>query len=173
MTSISTESLSGLYTPSSWFDPLLLSALLAFCQCSRRIVVSVQEIAHGRSSSHSSRRPARGDPLATDYLTVQQIRFGERLVVRTTVHQELYDRLIPRPAPPAALENAVKHGVARREEPTHLTIAASQRNGALHLEVVNDAEGQARGWCASDRRWPDLRAIPRRSRRRHRRLRRQ
>jgi LytS/YehU family sensor histidine kinase len=77
--------------------------------------------------------------LTTDYLAVQHIRFGERLVVRTTVHPELHDRLIPRLLLQPLVENAVKHGVARREEPTHLTIAASEHRGTLHLEVVNDA----------------------------------
>jgi hypothetical protein len=78
--------------------------------------------------------------LTTDYLAVQHIRFGERLVVRTAVDPELHDRLIPRLLLQPLVENAVKHGVARREEPTHLTIAATHQRGALHLEVVNDSQ---------------------------------
>lgn len=81
--------------------------------------------------------------LTTDYLAVQHIRFGERLVVRTSVGPELRDHLIPRLLLQPLVENAVKHGVARREEPTHLTIAATSRHGALHLAVINDSQAAA------------------------------
>jgi histidine kinase len=81
--------------------------------------------------------------LTIDYLTVQHIRFGDRLIVRTSVDPELHDRLIPRLLLQPLVENAVKHGVARREEPTHLTITARYRHGALQLEVVNDADAAA------------------------------
>jgi hypothetical protein len=77
--------------------------------------------------------------LTTDYLAVQHIRFGERLVVRTSVDPKLHDHLIPRLLLQPLVENAVKHGVARREEPTRLTIEAAYRHEALHLAVVNDA----------------------------------
>jgi len=80
--------------------------------------------------------------LTTDYLAVQHIRFGERLVVRTTVDPELHDCLIPRLLLQPLVENAVKHGVARREEPTHVTITATDRHGSLHLEVVNDSQAE-------------------------------
>jgi hypothetical protein len=81
--------------------------------------------------------------LTTDYLAVQHIRFGERLVVQTTVDPKLHDRLIPRLLLQPLVENAVKHGVARREEPTRLTIVATSRHDALHLAVVNDSDPTA------------------------------
>jgi two-component system, LytTR family, sensor histidine kinase AlgZ len=77
--------------------------------------------------------------LTADYLAVQHIRFGERLVVETTVDPRLHDRLIPRLLLQPLVENAVKHGVARREEPTRLKIEAACGRGALQLTVINDS----------------------------------
>ena len=78
--------------------------------------------------------------LTTDYLAVQHIRFGDRLVVQTSVDPSLHDRLIPRLLLQPLVENAVKHAVARREEPTRLTIRATSHHDALQLAVINDSD---------------------------------
>jgi two-component system LytT family sensor kinase len=44
------------------------------------------------------------------------------------------------------VENAVRHGVARREAPVHVRIEAFAESNRLHLRVTDDGPGLPIGW---------------------------
>jgi two-component system LytT family sensor kinase len=76
------------------------------------------------------------------FLSVEQVRFGDRLQV--AIEGEDIDGV---PVPPLLLqplvENAVKHGVERRTEGGRVTVEGTRDGDALVLRVVNDAPAEA------------------------------
>jgi two-component system LytT family sensor kinase len=76
--------------------------------------------------------------LARLYLAIQQVRFGERLRVGVEVAPELLRAHVPRLILQPLLENAIKHGLARRAQPGAIAIAANRVDDRLVLTVYND-----------------------------------
>lgn len=76
--------------------------------------------------------------LQAHYLEVEKIRFPDRLRVSTDVPAELRDVLVPNLISQPLIENAVKHAVARSDEPVHLLIQAREKGGTLFLEIRDD-----------------------------------
>jgi hypothetical protein len=73
----------------------------------------------------------------TNYLELQQMRFGSRL--QFVIHQTTVSRACD--VPPLLLqpliENAVVHGVARTSEPVQIDVRVSTETGELRVEVDN------------------------------------
>lgn len=81
--------------------------------------------------------------LAASYLSVEQVRFGDRLVVEVDVPASARQALVPGLLLQPLLENAVRHGVALRPGPARITIAACVEGGMLQLQVTD--RGRATG----------------------------
>jgi hypothetical protein len=79
--------------------------------------------------------------LLSPYLEIQQIRFGERLRVREAVTAEARRALVPALLLQPLVENAVQHGIARRETPGTIALSASRAGDQLILEVADDGPG--------------------------------
>ena len=75
------------------------------------------------------------------YLAIEQMRFGERLVVVTNLPAELESERVPSFALQTLVENAVQHGAAPRVDPTEIAITGSRSNSALMLTVRNSGDG--------------------------------
>lgn len=74
------------------------------------------------------------------YLAIERIRFGDRLVVRAAMPDELLGERVPAFALQTLVENAVRHGAAPRVTPTEITVAAAIRGGELALSVRNSGD---------------------------------
>ena len=74
------------------------------------------------------------------YLAVEQIRFGERLVLDAALSPELASERVPSFALQTLVENAVQHGAAPRIAPTHLAISAARNDSRLVLSVRNSGD---------------------------------
>ena len=72
------------------------------------------------------------------YLALERLRFGARLRVRIEADEVARAAEVPHLLLQPLVENAVKHGLARRVEPGEITIRARREEGRLHLEVWND-----------------------------------
>ncbi len=79
------------------------------------------------------------------YLEIQQIRFRDRLRVKTDVSAEALDASVPNLLLQPLVENAIRHGIAPRHEPGAIEIRAALADGNLHLEVQDDGPGMPRG----------------------------
>jgi LytS/YehU family sensor histidine kinase len=79
----------------------------------------------------------------TRYLSIEQVRFGERLRVRFDVAEDLLDAQVPVFILQPFVENALKHGVLRRRGGNEILIAASSDATTLTLEVRDDGIGLA------------------------------
>ncbi len=75
------------------------------------------------------------------YLEIEQTRFDGRLIVRYDVHPETLDALVPTLLLQPLIENAIKHGVARKQGAGHVDIQACRDGDKLHLEVRDDGQG--------------------------------
>ncbi len=83
---------------------------------------------------------------AQKYLDIQKVRFAERLQLSVDVPRELYPAQVPSLILQPMVENAVKHGIAKRAQGGAIRIAASRSDGILTLSVCNDGPSLPVGW---------------------------
>jgi two-component system LytT family sensor kinase len=83
---------------------------------------------------------------AQKYLDIQKVRFAERLQLSVDVPKELYPAQVPSLILQPMVENAVKHGIAKRAQGGAIRIAASRRDGMLTLSVCNDGPSLPADW---------------------------
>jgi two-component system, LytTR family, sensor kinase len=79
------------------------------------------------------------------YLDIQKVRFADRLQFTVDVPQELFPAQVPSLILQPMVENAVKHGIAKRVQGGSIRIAAFRSNGRLTLSVYNDGPGLPAG----------------------------
>lgn len=72
------------------------------------------------------------------YLDIQKVRFVERLQCSVNVPGELLLAQVPALILQPMVENAIKHGIAKRAQGGAIRILASRLNGMLTLSVYND-----------------------------------
>jgi LytS/YehU family sensor histidine kinase len=75
------------------------------------------------------------------YLALERIRFGDRLVIRSDFAESVLDERIPAFALQTVVENAVRHGAARRVAATEIAITATANRSELTVSVRNTADG--------------------------------
>jgi two-component sensor histidine kinase len=80
------------------------------------------------------------------YLDIQKVRFAERLQFSVEVPPELLSAQVPSLILQPMVENAVKHGIAKRAQGGAIGIAAERFNGRLTLRVSNDGPSLPAGW---------------------------
>ena len=80
------------------------------------------------------------------YLDIQKVRFAERLQLSVDVPGELFPAQVPSLILQPMVENAVKHGIAKRAQGGAIRITASRSNGMLTLSVYNDGPTLPAGW---------------------------
>jgi sensor histidine kinase YesM len=79
------------------------------------------------------------------YLSVEKIRFEDRLVTHFDADEDCLDALVPTLILQPLVENAVKHGIARRVSPGRVSVTGFISGNMLQLKVCNDpAEGTQR-----------------------------
>jgi two-component system, LytTR family, sensor kinase len=83
---------------------------------------------------------------AQTYLDIQKVRFADRLQVSVEVPKELFLAQVPSLILQPMVENAVKHGIAKRVQGGTIRINASRSNGTLTVRVYNDGPGLVAGW---------------------------
>jgi LytS/YehU family sensor histidine kinase len=79
----------------------------------------------------------------SQYLTVEQIRFGDRLVVKTDLPPDLESERVPSFALQTLVENAVQHGAAPRVAPTEIAITGTRSDSELVISVRNSGDSDA------------------------------
>ena len=75
-----------------------------------------------------------------DYLALESIRFEERLEVRWGIAKETQSIRVPPMLLQTLVENALKHGIARRPQGGEIAITARRTEENLELEVLNSGE---------------------------------
>jgi two-component system, LytTR family, sensor kinase len=75
------------------------------------------------------------------YLSIEQVRFEDRLRVRITADPAVSDALVPHLVLQPIVENAVRHGLGESEEAVGIDVTASGTDGTLTLIVSDDGPG--------------------------------
>jgi signal transduction histidine kinase len=75
------------------------------------------------------------------YLSIEQVRFEDRLRVHIAPSPALSDLLVPHMVLQPIVENAVRHGLGQSEEAVTIRVVASSSNGSLNLIVSDDGPG--------------------------------
>jgi two-component system LytT family sensor kinase len=71
------------------------------------------------------------------YLALERIRFGDRLVIRSDFAGNVLEDCVPAFALQTLVENAVRHGAARRVAATEIAVTASATASELTVSVRN------------------------------------
>ncbi len=80
------------------------------------------------------------------YLSVENVRWGDRLDVRTTIEPDAENALIPTLLLQPLVENAIRHGVATSETGGEILIRAEKLGDQLMLQIENDGTGLSPDW---------------------------
>lgn len=80
------------------------------------------------------------------YLELQKLRFGERLQVSIDVPTELSRARVPNLLLQPLVENAIKHGIAKRAAGGTIRVSGVRANGTLCLCIYNDAADSPVEW---------------------------
>jgi two-component system LytT family sensor kinase len=80
------------------------------------------------------------------YLDIQQMRFSDRLRVQMEIAPETLDARVPNLILQPLVENAIRHGVARRISSGLVAVSARRTDGLLQIKVYDDGPGLQAGW---------------------------
>jgi two-component system LytT family sensor kinase len=83
------------------------------------------------------------------YLDIQKVRFGERLQISMDIPAGMLRAQVPNLLLQPLVENAIKHGIAKRAAGGSVNIAAACQNGSLRLRVYNDGPDSPTDWPAT------------------------
>lgn len=89
---------------------------------------------------------------ARAYLEIERVRFGERLRVAESIAAGVEELPVPPLILQPLVENAVKHGIARRLEGGTVTLEAARRDDGLLLAVINDRDPETGDGARAGRR---------------------
>jgi two-component system LytT family sensor kinase len=80
------------------------------------------------------------------YVDIQQVRFGERLRVSVDIPADLMDMQVPNLLLQPLVENAIKHGVAKRVVGGNVRVTGARRDSSVCLSVYNDGPSFPNDW---------------------------
>lgn len=75
------------------------------------------------------------------YLSIEQVRFQDRMKVEIAAAPEVLDAAVPHMILQPIVENAIRHGLGRSSTAGHLRISACLVDGRLELKVRDDGPG--------------------------------
>jgi two-component system LytT family sensor kinase len=80
------------------------------------------------------------------YVAIQKLRFGDRLQVSVDIPADLLNALVPNLLLQPLVENAIKHGVAKRVVGGNVRVTGAHRDGRVCLSVYNDGPNFPKDW---------------------------
>jgi hypothetical protein len=81
--------------------------------------------------------------LVRQYLAIEQARFSDRLRTSLIIHDDLNGAAVPSFAVQHLVENAIRHGIARRPDAGVVEILARRIGSTLEVSVQDDGAGPA------------------------------
>ena len=75
------------------------------------------------------------------YLSIEQVRFPDRLRAEISVDQSILDAAVPQMGLQPIVENAIRHGIERSSAAGRIQIDATRLNDTLEIKVKDDGPG--------------------------------
>jgi len=110
-----------------------------------RMIEQLSDILRRTLDRHRSNEVSLGEELelVRQYLAIEQARFSDRLRPEFAVDGALLSGAVPGFALQHLVENAIRHGIARRAEAGRLRVVARRDGDILELTVSDDGPGIA------------------------------
>lgn len=108
-----------------------------------RIVEHLSELLRSTLTRHQANEVTLGEELelVRQYVAIEQARFSDRLRPEFSIPDSLLSAAIPSFALQHLVENAIRHGIARRTDAGLLIVAAERVGEFLQLTVIDDGPG--------------------------------
>nr|NUR37055.1 histidine kinase [Sphingomonas sp.] len=84
--------------------------------------------------------------LLEHYLSIQRVRFGERLGIKIDVAPDLLSEAVPSMLLQPLVENSIRHGIEGRMSGGTIAVSAFRTGDQLQLQVLDDGPGVPRDW---------------------------
>ncbi|HEY6348846.1 MAG TPA: histidine kinase [Candidatus Angelobacter sp.] len=85
------------------------------------------------------------------YLSIEQVRFQDRLRVEISADPAILDAAVPQMGLQPIVENAIRHGIGRSSAAGKIQITAARVNGMLEVKVQDDGPGLPPAGAATSR----------------------
>jgi LytS/YehU family sensor histidine kinase len=79
--------------------------------------------------------------MVENYLAIEQVRFADRLRIEMRIDPTALDGLVPCFLLQPIVENAIRHGIAQREDNGLVTTLIERKQDQLHLRVRDNGPG--------------------------------
>ncbi len=93
------------------------------------------------SVAHPEARLTEEMDFLAKYLEIEQVRLGDRLIVKFDVDPEVLDAVVPALLLQPLVENAIRHGIAPTGRPGMVTVAARREGEMLVMTVTDTGPG--------------------------------
>jgi two-component system LytT family sensor kinase len=112
-------------------------------QAAVRIIEQLSDVLRTTLSSHRVNEVPLGDEieLVRQYVAIEEARFSDRLRPEFNIDESLLSAATPSFALQHLVENAIRHGIARRPDAGRLVITALRDGDMLELSVADDGAG--------------------------------
>lgn len=109
----------------------------------RRVITQLSDIFRYALDSHTGKmvKLAKEVDFIDNYILIQQVRFGDRLQFRKYIDDSCLGLSIPPMILQPLVENAVKYGIAPKEEGGTINLLIKHLTGAVYFEVSDDGLG--------------------------------
>ncbi len=138
------DALSRQINPHFLFNTLnsVSSLIRTNPQQARAVVYKLSNILRRLLRKHENFAPLSEElDFINDYLSIEMIRFGDKLRFEKEVDPASLDRLVPSMLLQPLIENCVKHGLSNKVEGGMVRFQSSLKDGRLHLLVEDDGIG--------------------------------
>ncbi len=138
------ESLASQINPHFLFNTLnSVSTLIRVNpEQARSMVVRLSRIMRGRLRSQEHFAPLREElAFVEDYLSIELVRFGDKLRVVKDIDPATLDMLVPSMLLQPLVENSIKHGISSKVAGGTITLRTWHAAGRLTVEVGDDGVG--------------------------------
>ena len=88
--------------------------------------------------------------LLEHYLSIQRVRFGDRLEITTDIAPEALPMMVPSMLLQPLVENAIRHGIESRISGGEIIVSATLETVYLDIRVLDNGVGLPRNWRLDD-----------------------
>jgi two-component system LytT family sensor kinase len=111
-------------------------------QQARAVVYKLSNILRRLLRKHDNFTPLSEElEFINDYLSIEMVRFGDKLRFERDVETATLDRLVPSMLLQPLIENSVKHGLSSKVDGGKVRLASTLKDGRLRLLVEDDGVG--------------------------------
>ena len=138
------EALKSQINPHFLFNTLTSISSLIRSQpdTARMLIIKLSALLRRLMRSHEHFVSLREELESVDeYLDIEVVRFGQTLRVHKEIAPDTMDLVVPSMILQPLVENAIKHGLARKIGPGSITIRATRAGGRAVVEVEDDGMG--------------------------------